>query len=212
MKSFFLAFFLLAAFGLAADAQPVPRVKGRIVDFDGLTFHLAPEGGGAVLAVRLQSGTVFNTTEKRSLSSFKVGDWAGATFRDSDGAASAEEIYLYPEGLRGSGEGRLSRDNGRFVVNGTVTAVDGHSITLFYRGAKKVDGICLDRPDLSRPSPACTADPKISVPDGTPVLALIAGDRRLLVPGAIATVSIAADEKGLRTTPGMILEKPQTAP
>jgi hypothetical protein len=212
MKRFLLAFLLLAVFAPLARAQPLPRVKGRIVDFDGLTFHLAPEGGGAVIAVRIQTSTVFNTTEKRSLSSFKVGNWAGATFREADGVASAEEVYLYPESLRGSGEGRLARDNGRFVVNGTVIAVDDHNITLFYRGAKKVAGLCLDRPDPSLPSPVCTGDPKISVSDATPVMALIQGDRRLLVPGAIATVSILADAKGVRVTPGLILEKPQTSP
>jgi hypothetical protein len=75
-----------------------------------------------------------------------------------------------------------------------------------------VEGVCLGRADPSLPSPACSADPRIAVPEATPVTALVPGDRRLLVPGAIATVSIAGDAKGVRVTPGMILEKPQTPP
>src|SRR6185503_5456015 len=99
-----LSFALLLALLVAAPAasQTVPRIKGRIVDFDGLTFHLAPEGGGAPLAIRLQPHTTFMTLEKKTLADVKVGAYAGATVRAENGALTAEEVHLYPDTMRGS--------------------------------------------------------------------------------------------------------------
>ena len=65
----------------------------------------------------------------------------------------------------------------------------------------------VQRPDPARPSPICTGDPVIQIPGNTQLRALVPGDRRLLTVGATATVSVATDAKGVRTTPGLILEK-----
>jgi hypothetical protein len=205
------ALFLSCVVALPATAQPLPRVKGTITAFDGLTFQLKPETGGAQIAVRLQPHTQFMTTEPRPLSAFKTGSWAAARVLVQDGTLVAEDLQLYPDGLRGSGEGRLAAGPDRFVIGGAVTASSGNAITLFYRGGRMAGGACLDRPDPARTSPVCTADPSIQVPGTAQVRALVQGDRRLLVVGAIATVSIAADAKGVRSTPGLILEKPQTS-
>src|SRR5689334_3297362 len=113
---------LLALLTLPAAAQGAPRVKGRVLDFDGLTFHLAPEGGGPAIDVRLQTHTQFMTYEPRPLTAFVPGSWGGATVTMRDGALVAEEVHLFPQPLRGSGEGRLNLGNNRFVINGAVTA------------------------------------------------------------------------------------------
>jgi hypothetical protein len=214
--SLFLKGVLLAILSLPAAAQGVPRVKGRIVDFDGLTFHLAPEGGGPQLAVRLQPHTQFMTFEQRALSAFTPGAWAGATVTMQGGALVAEEVHLFPAPLRGSGEGRLPQGTDRFVINGAVTAAGpnatgGGKLTLFYRGGRLDGGICLDRPDPKAASPVCTGDPVIQVPREAAVQALVPAPRTLLTAGAIATVSVETDAKGARSTPGLILEKPQTS-
>ena len=73
----------------------------------------------------------------------KTGDYAGAAVSEGRGGSlRAQEVYLYAEALRGTGEGRFPEGD-RLMVNGTVTAVeptapedknDG-SLTLHYRGA-----------------------------------------------------------------------------
>jgi hypothetical protein len=204
-----LSVLLLAALVSPAAAQ-LPRIKGRITAFDGLTFQLAPEGGGPAQSIRLLAQTQFMTTEARPLSAFRTGAWVAARVAARDGALVAEELQLYPDALRGSGEGRLAQGD-RFIISGAITASGGSTVTLFYRGGFMAGGACLGRPDPARPSPACTADPVIQVPQGATLRALVPGDRRLLVVGAIATVSVQTDEKGVRTTPGLILEKPQTS-
>jgi hypothetical protein len=199
---------LLAVLTLPAAAQSVPRVKGRITAFDGLTFQLAPEGGGQTLSIRLQPRTQFMTLEPRTLAAFTPGTFAGAIVAAQEGTLVAREVHLFPEPLRGSGEGRLPQANGSAVINGAVTAAGNGRLTLFYRGGRMAGGVCLDRPDPRLPSPVCTADPVILVPRDAAVRALVPGGRPLLKEGAIATVSVETDAKGVRSTPGMILEKP----
>ena len=207
MKRKAFAALFLAVLTLPAAAQSVPRVKGRVTAFDGLTFQLQPEGGGTPLSIRLQARTQFMTLEPRSLAAIKPGSYAGATVALRDGSLVASDVQLYPDQLRGSGEGRLPQADGRIVINGAVTAVGNGRITLFYRGGRMANGVCLDRPDPRTPSPACTADPVIQVPRDASVRALVPGGRPLLEAGVLATVSIETDEKGVRSTPGLILEK-----
>lgn len=202
-----LSALLLVLLASPAAAQGVPRVKGRITAFDGLTFQLAPEGGGPAQSIRLLAHTQFMTTEARPLSAFRTGGWVAARVAAREGGLVAEELQLYPDAMRGSGEGRLVQGD-RFIISGAVTANSGGNITLFYRGSYMAGGACLGRPDPARPSPVCTADPVIQVPQGAKLRALVPGDKRLLVVGAIATVSVQTDEKGVRATPGLILEKP----
>jgi hypothetical protein len=203
-----LAVLFVFALALPAAAQGnLPRVKGRIVDFDGLTFHLAPPTGPQ-LAIRLQAGTQFMTMEKRTLSDIKVGAYAGTTVSDAGGTLTAEEVHLYPDVMRGSSEGRIGLGGGRFVVTGAVTVVASGSLTLFYRGAKTTNGVCLDRADPKAASPPCTADAVIRVPATARVTVLAPANRLLLVPGATATVTLETDANGSRSTPGLILEKP----
>ena len=208
MKCLFLGILLTAIAALPAAAQGnLPRVKGRIVDFDGLTFHLAPEKGPQ-LAIRLQSRTQFMTTQKAAPAAIKVGSYAGVTVAQQDGALTAEEVHLYPDAMRGSSEGRIALDGNRAVITGAVTASGAGNLTLFYRGARAEGGVCLGRAGPASTSPACTADPAIHVPAQAGITILTPADRRLLVPGAVATVTIETDAKGARSTPGLILEKP----
>ena len=134
------AFLLTCVLALPAAAQDnLPRVKGRIVDFDGLTFHLAPDKGPQ-LTIRLQSRTQFMTTQTLALADIKVGSYAGATVAQQDGGLIAEEVHLYPDAMRGSSEGRIALGGNRFVITGAVTAAGAGNLTLFYRGARADGG------------------------------------------------------------------------
>jgi hypothetical protein len=148
------------------------------------------------------------TTQRLALTALKVGSYAGATVAQKDGVLDAEEVHLYPDALRGSSEGRIDLGNGRFVITGAVTAASAGGLTLFYRGGRTDGGICLGRAGPASAAPACTADPQIQVSAEVPVTILAPADRRLLVPGAMATVTIETDAKGAKSTPGLILEKP----
>jgi hypothetical protein len=179
----------------------------------------------ALLIVSVLPDTRYVATAVSSFATIKVGDYVGAAVSErSSGQLRAQEIFLYAEALRGTGEGRFS-DNGRLLVNGAVSAVQpasaqdttGGTLTVHYRGAvitavAKGRALCEGRaaPLALMSALACAADTTIDVPSGTPVSAVTVGDKSLLVPGAMVSVAIAKTADGKQVTPGMTVEKPQS--
>jgi hypothetical protein len=184
-----------------------------------------PEGAAPdapTLTVSLMPETRFVASQKSGFAAIGPGDYVGAVVVEGRGGMlKALEVYRYAQALRGTGEGRFT-DNNRLLVNGTVTkseptapkdTADG-TLTLHYRGAVlngagKGRTVCEGR---AAPAPfasalACSADAVVEVLPGTPVTALTLGDRNLLVPGSIVTVSITklADRT---VAPGVIVEAP----
>jgi hypothetical protein len=109
------------------------------------------------------------------------------------------------------------------MVNGTVretraaTQFDG-TFTLHYRGATlsgaRSRAVCEGRavPPAYASALTCSADATIEVAPGTPVSALTVGDKDLLVPGAILSVAVTRQPDGSQTSPGIIVEMPQSPP
>ncbi len=227
-----------AALFVCPDAlAQASRIKARLARIDGdvLTLELLAKAGASAelaapgadaanrITVTLLPDTRYATTASASLSALKAGDYAGAAVDERRGRLQAQEVFIYPENLRGTGEGRFP-DNGRLMINGTVSAVqpparegrDSGTMTLHYRGAVISQAgqgrtLCEGRaaPPALMSALACAGDAVIEVPAGTPVSALTIGDRNLLAPGAILTVSLARDAGGRQVTPGVIVEKPQ---
>src|SRR4029079_12977033 len=96
-----------------------------------------------------------------------------AAITGADGALSALEVLVFPEAMRGTGEGHSQWDlqPGSTMTNATVTALvpgaKGRTMTLRYKDGEKT----------------------IVVPEGIPVVTLKPGDRTLLVPGAKVLVT-----------------------
>jgi len=222
-------------------APPTIRVKAKLTSFDGQVMILEPlkdqavlgQKAGESLTVSVLPDTRYVGSDKASFSTLKRGDYAGAAVTEGRGGSlKAQDIYLYAEALRGSGEGRFP-EAGRLIVNGIVSAAQstgtddkqGGSLILHYRGAL-LSGtgqgrtLCEGRasPPAFASALACEGDATIEVPPGTPVSALTVGDKSLLVPGSLLTVAMTkrADDKNV--TPGVVVEKsvtvekPQSAP
>jgi hypothetical protein len=217
---------MLAALSLAASAQVLPRIKAKVVSFDGTTLVVAPLPAGPeeepkpdakpdeTMRFTVLPETRYVATEKAALTDIKVGDFAGATVRAGSGSkVKAEEVFLYPEALRGTGEGRFT-EKGRLMINGTVSAVAPGQLTVHYRGLAPNGKLCEGR----APPPAvasrltCTADAVIGAGDGVPVTALTVGDASMVAPGAVVMVSVAKNREGAKVTPGLIVEKPDGSP
>lgn len=159
------------------------------------------------LSVTVLAGTRYAVTVPALLSDIKPGDYAGAAAVDNKGRLTAQEVFLYPPSLTGTGEGRFV-DDGRLMVNGKVTAVGAAQLTLGYRGAAQNGEVCEGRagPPAIASALACTGTAKIGVPGGVPVVALSLGNAGMLAPGAVITLSLARDAQGGYVTPGVVIQ------
>ncbi|HJT43737.1 MAG TPA: hypothetical protein VJ750_09575 [Rhizomicrobium sp.] len=230
MKTAFGFLFACAAVLAAAPsfaASPMSRVKARLVAFDGSVMTLEPlpaanAPAGEPFIVFVLPQTRYVGSEKTGLDRIKPGDYAGAAVTQARGGTlRAQDVFLYDNALRGTGEGRFP-ESGRVMVNGTVSAAQadakqGGTMTLHYRGAVlsglgRGRTLCEGRasPPAFASALACEGDAVVTVPAATPVSVLTVGDKSLLVPGSLVTVTMTKGSDDKNVTPGLVVEKPGT--
>jgi len=154
--------------GHATLAQDTVRVRGTIESTDGSTYVIKARDG-ADLKVALADKAQIAAVVKASLTDIKQGLFVGVTaMPQADGSLSALEVHIFPEAMRGTGEGHYSWDllpkstMTNANVDQVVTAVDGQTLTLKYKDGEK----------------------KIFVAADTPIVAYVRGDNNDLKPGA----------------------------
>jgi hypothetical protein len=151
-----------------ALAQDTIRVRGTIEHIDG-SIYVIKARDGAELKVALADNPQIAGVVKASLSDIKQGSFVGVTaMPQADGSQSALEVHIFPEAMRGTGEGHYPWDlrpqstMTNANVEQVVTAVEGQTLTLKYKAGEK----------------------KIFVPADTPIVAYVQGDKSDLKPGA----------------------------
>jgi hypothetical protein len=126
-----------------ALAQDTVRVRGTIERIDGSTYMVKARDG-AELKVALADTPQIAGVVKASLSDIKQGSFVGVTaVPRADGSQSALEVHIFPEAMRGTGEGHYPWDlrpqstMTNANVEQVVTAVDGQTLTLKYKDGEK---------------------------------------------------------------------------
>jgi hypothetical protein len=135
---------LLFAASLAAAQTPL-RVRGAIEGVDGQTLSVKARDG-AMMKVKLADGARVLTLNKMTLADVKQGTFVGITaMPQPDGSQKAVEIHIFPEPMRGTGEGHYPWDlaaNSTMTnanVESSVVSNDGQTLTMKYKdGEKKV--------------------------------------------------------------------------
>ncbi len=161
----------------AAQAPTSTRIRGTIAALTANSISVKTKGGDTV-PIGLDAKTPIVGVAAASLAAIKPGSFVGSAAKTQpDGSMVAWEVHIFPDSMRGFGEGHRPMDPQDTMTNGTVGAdmasvgsVSGRTITINYAGGQK----------------------KILVPDGVPVVSYEIGTRALLVPGA--HVSIMATE------------------
>lgn len=206
------------------------RVKGKLTAFDGtvMRLELPPAKGsknGEEITLAVTPETRYAGTSPGTFGAIKPGDYVGAAVSEQRGGAlRAQDVYIYAEAMRGSGEGRFPEGD-RLIINGTVTAVkaadNGQSgtLTLHYRGAVLTGTglgrtICEGRaaPPAFASALSCQADAVVEVRPGTAISALVIGTKALLQPGAFVTVSATKSDDGKNIALGLVVEPPPPNP
>jgi hypothetical protein len=172
-----LALVLSAPVCWAQDAPPV-RVRGTIERMDGDTY-IVKARDGSELKVKLAANAMVVALVKASLADIKQGSYVGiAGMPNADGSQRALEVHIFPEAMRGTGDGHRGWDlqpqstmtNGN--VEQTVAGSDGQTLTLKYKDGEK----------------------KIIVPSTTPIVSYLPGDKSELTPGARIFIAAATKQ------------------
>jgi hypothetical protein len=184
---------LALAFAVAAEAQqaPVPpvRVRGTVQAFDGRTLTLATRSDG-IVRLAVGDGTGINGLAAKTAADITDNVFVGTTaVKDAHGRWAATEVHIFPESMRGAGEGHYAWDlpestMTNAAVTGTVRKGRGRTLTLKYaEGAVEVD-----------------------VTRKTAIVALTAGDRALLVPGARVFALAVPQDNGVPSAVAIVAE------
>jgi hypothetical protein len=186
-----LVSFALTAWLTAASAQAPPvRIRGTVQSLDGQVLTVATKSNGAV-RLALSDMTGINGLEAKSIADIGSNTFIGATaVKDAAGRWQATEIHIFPESMRGAGEGHYAWDlpdssmtNG--AVTGNTTGAAGRTLRV-----KHMD-----------------SETDVDVTSKTVIVALIAGDRSLLVPGAIVFVlAVPAEGAGMPNAVAILAE------
>ena len=162
---------MVAASSIYAIAQQPPapsRVRGTIEGVDGDVLAVKSRGGEDVKLHMTGDLRVVGIT-KISLSDIKVGSFIGTTtVPGPDGGQNAVEVHVFPEDMRGTGEGSRPYDlrPNSTMTNATVAQSvvgnDGHTLLIKYKDGEK----------------------KVVVSPETPVVTYVAADKSDLKPGA----------------------------
>ena len=88
-----------------ASAQDTVRIRGTIEHVDG-SVYLVKARDGAELRVTLADNPQIAGVVKATLSDVKQGSFVGITgMPRPDGSQTALEVHIFPESMRGTGEG-----------------------------------------------------------------------------------------------------------
>jgi hypothetical protein len=134
---------LVAASSAAAQAPQVVRIRATIESVSGTLIN-AKSRDGVEMKVQLAPNAPVSQVVKASLSDIKQGDYIAVTaMPQPDGSQKAVAILIFPEALRGLGEGHRPWDltPGSTMTNATVgsevTSVDGATLTVTYKGGEQ---------------------------------------------------------------------------
>jgi hypothetical protein len=169
---------------------PVERLHGTVTSMAGDMLSLHTEDGDT-LAISVPPTLRIGAVTNRRLSDIKPGEFVGsAAVRGRDGKLHAQEVHIFPEALRGTGEGHRPMDQPEqsmtnATVDGVADAPTGRTLHLRYAGGEQT----------------------IEVGPDVRVVGLIPGDRALLVPGAAVTVRASRAADGTLTAVSLQAEK-----
>jgi hypothetical protein len=136
---------VMAAAVTAAVAQTPPpvRLRGTIDSVNGSTLNVTARDG-AKATVKLADNAAVVGVAKASLSDVKQGSFVGITaMPQPDGTQKAVEIHIFPEAMRGTGEGHRPWDlmpNSTMTnatVDSEVAISDGQKLVLKYKDGEK---------------------------------------------------------------------------
>jgi len=152
----------------AALAQTPVRVRGAVEALNGNVLTVKSRDGGDV-AIKLADNYAVASVVPTALAAIKPGSFIGtAAMTQSDGRLVALEVLVFPEAMRGVGDGHYPWDlqPESTMTNATVATLadtpNGREMSLTFKGGTNT----------------------VTVPKGVPIVTFEPGDKSMLKPGA----------------------------
>ena len=178
-RPFLSALALAAALALPtlATAQQSTHLRGTVSAVDGNEVTMETPDGQTV-SIAMVPDYMLIVYDRIAVSDLKPGDFLSIpALPGQDGAVTALSINVFPEAMRGLGEGRSDWDSsaGSTMVNATIGTVTsssgGNDLKVSYKGT----------------------DQDVMVPDGTPITRIVPTPTRRLEAGDKAFVAVRGD-------------------
>ena len=126
-----------------APANPPVRVRGTVEKLDGNLLTVKARSGQS-MTIKLADNFVVVGIQKASITDIGKDKFIGTTtVGEKDGALVAEEVHIFPEAMRGTGEGHYDWDlkpNSKMTnanVANIVAMKDSRVMTVQYKGGEK---------------------------------------------------------------------------
>jgi hypothetical protein len=180
---------LIAAISAVAFAQapanPPVRIRGTVEKLDGQNLTVKARNG-ETMNIKLAENYMVMGVAKASVADIGSGKFIGTTtVGEREGALVALEVHIFPEAMRGTGEGHYDWDlrPASKMTNANVANVvnmgKDRVLTVQYKGGEK----------------------KVLVPEDAAVVSFIPADRSELKPGAPVFVNSQRQADGTLTAP-----------
>jgi hypothetical protein len=168
-----------------APANPPVRIRGTVEKFDGQNLTVKARNG-ETMNIKLADNYMVMGVAKASVADIGSGKFIGTTtVGERDGALVALEVHIFPEAMRGTGEGHYDWDlrPASKMTNANVANVvnmgKDRVLTVQYKGGEK----------------------KVLVPEDAAVVSFTPSDRSELKPGAPVFVNSQRQADGTLTAP-----------
>jgi hypothetical protein len=161
------ASFAFISIAVPASAQETVRIRGTIEKVDG-PVYVVKNRDGMEYRLTVSDPGLYVAIVKSTMADIKPGMFVGSTgTTQPDGSQKAIEVHIFPESMRGTGEGHYDWDlkpNTKMTnanVEQTVAGVDGPVLSVKYKDGEK----------------------KLMVTNETAVVTYVIGDKSDLKPG-----------------------------
>jgi hypothetical protein len=135
--------FALVCSAWSASAQETVRIRGTIERIEG-PVYVVKNRDGAEVKLTVTDNPLFVAIAPSTMADIKPGMFVGsAGMMQSDGTQKAIEVHIFPESMRGTGEGHYDWDlkpNTKMTnanVEQTVAGVDGQMLSVKYKDGEK---------------------------------------------------------------------------
>ncbi len=143
IQRMFAASFALICIVLPASAQDTVRIRGTVERIEG-PVYVVRNCDGAELKLTLTDNPLFVAIVPAKMADIKPGMFVGsAGMMQPDGSQKAIEVHIFPESMRGTGEGHYDWDllpkskMTNASVEHAVDSVDGQVLTVKYKDGEK---------------------------------------------------------------------------